>query len=577
MGNVLGTLFGDIAGAIRAKNDKAGTMKPMQFPAAILNIPEAKDPKLIVRRGEYTPATIDTVTIDHNLGVIPDVVVVFLASLEESATLSGASTNVGGQICYSAEALADGAVGRVYNIMGASTDTKAYSVYDENADVNALGCVRGATPRTFKIGGSTAWPVKVGATYNWVAIGGLKAHPAYLDLRLELDGEGGLIVKGGVSEISQLKIYAKGSELTLTKTVDYVHGGEFRVDISDIAPEVEEYTVSVGMIGDGLEEAYPYRFADPVTGWVLPKARGTCGENVTWVLDNGGTLTIKGSGAMTDYSFAAAKPWESYITEIQAVDVQEGVTSVGAYAFNYYPTAYSNLKSLKTASSVKTIGSDAFDQCSTLTKVNLAEGLENIGQNAFRKTGITSVKIPSSVASIANNAFNNCKSLTSVELCNGVQTLGGNVFNGCSGLTELSIPDSVTAIGMQCFSACTGLTNVAFGSGLETITRYAFSSCTSLNNVVIPDTVTSIGDGAFSNCTGLTRVTIGAGVTSIGTGAFQCSAGTKLKYATFVVTTGWWVSTDSAATSGTAVTVTPTSTAATNLAGTYRTYYWRRS
>ena len=37
-------------------------------------------------------------------------------------------------------------------------------------------------------------------------------------------------------------------------------------------------------------------------------ASGTCGEALTWVLDDQGTLTVSGSGAMADYLSGAA-PW----------------------------------------------------------------------------------------------------------------------------------------------------------------------------------------------------------------------------------------------------------------------------
>lgn len=66
-------------------------------------------------------------------------------------------------------------------------------------------------------------------------------------------------------------------------------------------------------------------------------ASGTCGaegdgSNVTWTLDESGTLTISGTGAMCDYDDAwSGKPWGSS-DAVQAVVVQEGVTHIGAYA-----------------------------------------------------------------------------------------------------------------------------------------------------------------------------------------------------------------------------------------------------
>ena len=59
---------------------------------------------------------------------------------------------------------------------------------------------------------------------------------------------------------------------------------------------------------------------------------GTCGKNVTWTLDDAGTLSISGSGAMDDYTSASLTPW--YGEDIWAVGVAEGVTHVGRYAFS---------------------------------------------------------------------------------------------------------------------------------------------------------------------------------------------------------------------------------------------------
>jgi len=45
---------------------------------------------------------------------------------------------------------------------------------------------------------------------------------------------------------------------------------------------------------------------------------GTCGDNLTWVLDDEGTLTISGTGDMNDYMLYVPGPydegWETYVS-----------------------------------------------------------------------------------------------------------------------------------------------------------------------------------------------------------------------------------------------------------------------
>lgn len=45
---------------------------------------------------------------------------------------------------------------------------------------------------------------------------------------------------------------------------------------------------------------------------------GSCGSNVYWELDDSGTLTISGNGAMDDYMSTSSIPWfDSNITAIR--------------------------------------------------------------------------------------------------------------------------------------------------------------------------------------------------------------------------------------------------------------------
>lgn len=67
-------------------------------------------------------------------------------------------------------------------------------------------------------------------------------------------------------------------------------------------------------------------------------AEGVCGDDLTWVLDDAGVLTISGSGEMEDYKSGSITPWYSYRNDITTVIIEEGVTSVGNHAFDNFDT-----------------------------------------------------------------------------------------------------------------------------------------------------------------------------------------------------------------------------------------------
>ena len=80
---------------------------------------------------------------------------------------------------------------------------------------------------------------------------------------------------------------------------------------------------------------------------------GTCGDGLTWqIADN--TLVISGTGAMYDYTADSPAPWLAHKLNFSRVIVQEGVTSIGSYAF------FSLIGTYKIAASVKKVGACAF-------------------------------------------------------------------------------------------------------------------------------------------------------------------------------------------------------------------------
>ena len=62
---------------------------------------------------------------------------------------------------------------------------------------------------------------------------------------------------------------------------------------------------------------------------------GSCGENITYSYNTEThTLNLVGSGRMEDYySLQTFAPWHSYCSEIQYVDIDETITSIGGNAF----------------------------------------------------------------------------------------------------------------------------------------------------------------------------------------------------------------------------------------------------
>ena len=284
-------------------------------------------------------------------------------------------------------------------------------------------------------------------------------------------------------------------------------------------------------------------------------ASGTCGDNLTWTLDSEGTLTISGTGSMTDYTNKSIVPWYSRLGFIKSAIIESGVTSIGAYAFE----GCSSLASVTIPDSVTTIGDWAFSNCSSLASVTIPDSVTSIGHGAFSGcSSLASVTIPNSVTSIGSGAFYGCSSLASVTIPNSVTSVGDHAFTFCSSLASVTIGNSVTSIGDSAFYDCTGLTEinynakavtdltsssyvfdnagtagsgikVTFGDGVEKIPAYLFCDCDGLTSVTIPNSVTTIGDSAFCFCSNLTSVTIPDRVTSIGDSAFcGCDGLTKV-------------------------------------------------
>ena len=231
---------------------------------------------------------------------------------------------------------------------------------------------------------------------------------------------------------------------------------------------------------------------------------GTCGEQATWELYQDGTLYIKGSGAMSDYSISSdandtsfcSAPWyASHRSDIQTVIIEDGITRIGEHAFTYC----SAMHSVSIPDSVTEIGAEAFAGCSSLESVTIPDGVTKIGSAAFESCGsLKSVTIPSSVTTIGEWAFFGCDSLESVTIPGSVTEIGDWAFSDCGSLKSVTIPVSVTTIGECAFSGCAFLESVTIQGSVTEIGKDAFFFCSALKSVTISRNCT-VGQGAFDS------------------------------------------------------------------------------
>jgi hypothetical protein len=238
------------------------------------------------------------------------------------------------------------------------------------------------------------------------------------------------------------------------------------------------------------------------------------------------SLTL-GSGVTSIGSYAF-----SYCSNLTGpLTIPNSVTSIGDYAFREsgwdgatafaYPLTIPGTVSLASYA----FGGAGFNGLN-VTGTSINNSLFNDRGGLF--TG--SLTIANTVTSIGSNAFNYCSSFTgSLTIPNSVTSIGSGAFQGCSGFTgSLTIPNSVTSIGDSAFYQCNGFTgSLTLGSSVTSIGSQAFYSSNGFTgNLTIPNSVTTIGSQAFYQCYSIgSSLTIPNSATSIGEFAFlECGS-----------------------------------------------------
>ncbi len=422
----------------------------------------------------------------------------------------------------------------------------------------------------------------------------------------------------GCDSLISMTLPFVGEKLDGTGDTDfgYIFGAYYSSDNSSYVPaSLKSVTITGGeSIGDYAFSGCSSLTSITIGGGVTSIANSAfywC-TSLTSVTIGGGVTSIGGSAFSGCSSLR-----EVHIIDLAAwcaIDFGSSDANPLSYAKNLYINGELAVE-LEIPEGVTSIGSYAFSGCTSLTSITIPESVTSIGEWAFSGcSSLTSITIPASVTSIGSEAFYGCSSLTIYceaasqpegwdtnwtsgdcpvvwdcnnndiaddgyiyfvdenglryalkdgtativrqseslsgaigiparvtykEVSYSVTSIEEHAFEDCNSLTSITIPESVTSIGDYVFAGCTSLGSMTVEEGnstyhsagnclIETASKTLITGC---KNSVIPmdGSVTSIGRYAFNNCTSLTSITIPDSVTSIGDWAFSyCTSLTSI-------------------------------------------------
>ncbi|MBR6603688.1 MAG: leucine-rich repeat protein, partial [Clostridia bacterium] len=296
-----------------------------------------------------------------------------------------------------------------------------------------------------------------------------------------------------------------------------------------------------------------------------------------------GCLTVKGSGAVPSYASASATPWSTY--NVSEVIVEEGITSIGSYAFYkkavtiIIPSSVTDIKSNSIRSGSTVIGYDntyasTYAKSKNLSFLSLG-GVGSCGENLswqfdvesgiFRVTGTGDKFQPldadGNVVSIDWQGTNASKrqyhtyatKVKQIIIEAPVTTISPYSFSGFTACEVMELPvtytsvgvvlngmkalDTVYTTGQEAEKGTANFSNVAsfgwyaasainakkiiIGDKTTNIGNEVFKNCKSLEEIVFANKLTTISQYAFQNCTSLKSVSIPSSVKTVNADAFK--------------------------------------------------------
>ena len=228
-------------------------------------------------------------------------------------------------------------------------------------------------------------------------------------------------------------------------------------------------------------------------------ASGTCGDSLFWSVANN-ILSITGSGDMYDYGsglenddgeIEAPAPWDEFCDEIHTIRMDDGITSIGDYAFMFMEN---------------------------LTEIELPSSLTSIGSYSLYWLPITEIRIPEGVVDIGEYGLGHCHYLTEVYFPSTLRSVGKAAFYENYSIERVHIPDLESWFQIQ----FTSFFSTPFSKYTDTL---LYVDGVPVTDIVVPESITVIGEGQFDLYSSMTSLQLHDNITSIGAYAFDCDRG----------------------------------------------------
>lgn len=263
-----------------------------------------------------------------------------------------------------------------------------------------------------------------------------------------------------------------------------------------------------------------------------PATTGKCGARLTWTVSKStgssdyDVLTISGIGPMTDYQEETAPWYADFGYDISQVVIEEGVTSIGAYAFFEL-----FITEITLPNSLETIRTHAFQDCEVLRTVRIGTGLTKIEADAFvgsMHIGTIYCDIPkASQLTWDGNSSTQQFMPSKGTMFSGAEPqewlkrfpnanvtfIQGSVAISGTGLRYELYYDNDEAT-LRFFKSGRGSTMIPEYDGVNKPSWHRYSEL--VENIILGEGVTDVGDWAFYGFTALKKLVIGKDVIHTG-------------------------------------------------------------